>query len=55
MTMFGAVTPNGNPNKDLEVSAAPEDTVSALQFSPPSVPQNFLVAGSWDCKVFYSI
>lgn len=41
----------GNPNKDLEVSSPPDDTVSALEFSPPSVPQNFLVAGSWDCKV----
>lgn len=40
-----------NPNKDLEVTSPPEDTVSALEFSPPSVPQTFLVAGSWDCRV----
>ena len=40
-----------NPNKDLEVSSPPDDTVSALEFSPPSLPQTFLVAGSWDCRV----
>ncbi|CAH0403276.1 unnamed protein product [Chilo suppressalis] len=40
-----------NPNKDMEVTSPPDDTVSSLEFSPPSVPQTFLIAGSWDCKV----
>ncbi|KPJ14340.1 mRNA export factor [Papilio machaon] len=40
-----------NPNKDLEVTSPPDDTVSSLEFSPPSVQQTFLVAGSWDCRV----
>ncbi|GBP36082.1 mRNA export factor [Eumeta japonica] len=42
---------SSNPNKDLEVTSPPDDTVAALAFSPPSLPQNFLVAGSWDCQV----
>ncbi|XP_023943656.1 protein Rae1 [Bicyclus anynana] len=41
----------GNPNKDVEVVSPPDDTVAALEFSPASVPQTFLVAGSWDSKV----
>lgn len=44
-------TTTNNPNKDLEVTSPPDDTVSALEFSPPSVPQTFLIAGSWDCRV----
>lgn len=44
---------SSNPNKDVEVASPPDDTVSALEFSPPSVPQTFLVAGSWDCRVSY--
>lgn len=50
--MFNQLGGGGaNPNKDLEVTSPPEDTVSALEFSPASVPQTFLVAGSWDCRV----
>ncbi|VVC90244.1 unnamed protein product [Leptidea sinapis] len=45
--MFGG----SNPNKDLEVVSPPEDTVSALKFSPPAIPQTFLAAGSWDSQV----
>lgn len=40
-----------NPNKDYEVASPPDDTVSALKFSPASMAQNFLVAGSWDSSV----
>lgn len=40
-----------NPNKDYEVSSPPDDTVSALKFSPASLAQNYLVAGSWDSSV----
>lgn len=43
------VTPN--PNKDIEVTAPPEDTVSAMEFSPIALQQNFLLAGSWDSSV----
>ncbi|KAI6178179.1 hypothetical protein M3Y98_00472700 [Aphelenchoides besseyi] len=46
-----------NPNKDIEVQHAPEDTVQALKFNPQ--PQGssgpiFLAAGSWDftCRVW---
>lgn len=42
---------SSNPNKDLEVTSPPDDTVSALEFSPPSLQQTFLIAGSWDCRV----
>lgn len=50
---FGA-TPQqvqGNPMKDIEVSSPPEDTVSAMEFSPMTLQQNFLLAGSWDSSV----
>lgn len=40
-----------NPMKDIEVTAPPEDTVSAMEFSPIALPQNFLLAGSWDSSV----
>ena len=33
-----------NPMKDVEVTAPPDDTVSALRFSPSA---NFLIASSW--------
>lgn len=41
-----------NPMKDIEVANPPEDSISALKFSPAtSLPKNFLLAGSWDCSV----
>lgn len=40
-----------NPNKDFQVSQPPDDTVSALEFSPATIQQNFLVAGSFDNSV----
>lgn len=40
-----------NPNKDFEVTQPPDDTVSVLQFSPATLQQNFLIAGSWDNSV----
>ena len=33
-----------NPMKDLEVQAPPDDTVSAMKFSPKA---DFLIASSW--------
>lgn len=33
-----------NPMKDIEVQASPDDTVSALKFSPKA---DFLIASSW--------
>lgn len=40
-----------NPMKDIEVISPPDDTVSAMEFSPMALPQNFLLAGSWDSSV----
>lgn len=40
-----------NPMKDIEVTAPPDDTVSAMEFSPATLQQNFLLAGSWDSSV----
>lgn len=52
-TAFGAPATNAavNPMKDIEVASPPEDTVSAMEFSPISLQQNFLIAGSWDSSV----
>lgn len=52
-TVFNTAANAGasNPMKDFEVTAAAEDTVQALEFSPPSLPQNFLIAGGWDNSV----
>lgn len=47
----GTTTAPPNPMKDFEVTSPPEDTVSAMEFSPPTMQQNFLIAGSWDCSV----
>lgn len=46
-----ASTTTPNPMKDFEVVSPPEDTVSALEFSPSTLQQNFLIAGSWDSSV----
>ena len=43
-----ASTATVNPNKDFEVVSPPEDSTSALAFSPATIPSNLLVAGSWD-------
>ncbi|KAJ6934270.1 hypothetical protein NC651_009339 [Populus alba x Populus x berolinensis] len=49
MSAFGAAaTANTNPNKSIEVSHPPSDSVSSLSFSPKA---NFLVATSWDNQV----
>ncbi|GLH13561.1 WD repeat-containing protein 55 homolog [Gryllus bimaculatus] len=50
---FGATpTPSSaNPMKDFEVTSPPDDSVSSLAFSPATIPQNFLIAGSWDNNV----
>lgn len=46
---FGSTpTATHNPMKDFEVVSPPDDTVAGLAFSPASLPQNFLVSGSWD-------
>lgn len=51
---FGNVPINAapiNPMKDFEVASPPDDTVSAMEFSPATISQNYLVAGSWDSSV----
>ncbi|XP_001950323.2 mRNA export factor-like [Acyrthosiphon pisum] len=37
-----------NPNNDFEVTQPPDDTVSALEFSPATVQQTYLLSGGWD-------
>jgi hypothetical protein len=52
--MFGSTTPattNYNPMKDIEVPSAPDDSVSALSFSPATLPATYLAAASWDNNV----
>ena len=39
---------NYNPNKDVELSQPPQDSISSLHFSPVA---NYLVATSWDNQV----
>ncbi|GKV45404.1 hypothetical protein SLEP1_g52486 [Rubroshorea leprosula] len=49
MATFGTTIPgNHNPNKSIEVSQPPSDSVSSLSFSPNA---NLLVATSWDNQV----
>lgn len=51
-TFGNTPTPStANPMKDFEVVQLPEDSISSLAFSPSTLPQNFLVAGSWDNNV----
>ena len=49
-TAFGAqpAQQNFNPNKDIEVTSPPDDSVSSMCFSPTA---NLLVATSWDNQV----
>jgi hypothetical protein len=46
-------TPQTGP-RDFEVNSPPDDSISCMQFSPATVPQIFLIAGSWDNQVMYS-
>ncbi|KAG8231511.1 hypothetical protein J437_LFUL011549 [Ladona fulva] len=48
---FASTMNTANPMRDFEVTSPPEDSVSSLAFSPASIAQNFLIAGSWDCRV----
>ena len=51
-SVFGAGgSTNHNPMKDIEVTSPPDDSVSAIAFSPGVLPSTFLVAGSWDNNV----
>jgi len=51
-TNFGGMAAtNPNPMKDVEVANPPDDSISCLRFSPPSVQSTFLLAGSWDNNV----
>lgn len=33
--------------QDIEVTSPPDDSISCLAFSPPTLPGNFLIGGSW--------
>ena len=55
-SLFGAsaaasAVTNVNPMKDIEVPNPPDDTISALAFSPATLPATYLAAGSWDNNV----
>lgn len=59
-TSFGAATTGfassatpatANPMRNFEVVSPPDDSISSLAFSPATIPQNFLIAGSWDNSV----
>ena len=39
----------------FQVSNPSDDSISSLAFSPASLQQNFLVAGSWDNNVRFRI
>lgn len=36
-----------SPLQDIEVTSSPDDSIGCLSFSPPTLPGNFLIAGSW--------
>lgn len=40
--------------QDVEVTSPPDDSISCLAFSPPTLPGNFLIGGSWanDVRLF---
>ncbi len=40
-----------NPMKDWEVMSPPDDSISSLALSPPTLQQNYLIAGSWDNQI----
>ena len=44
--MFPSFTPPA-ASTDVELSQPPSDAVSCMKFSPPSVPQTYLIASSW--------
>jgi mRNA export factor len=47
-SMSGRITTDNNdPMKDIEVASSPDDSIGCLSFSPPTLPGNFLIAGSW--------
>ncbi|XP_033106426.1 mRNA export factor-like [Anneissia japonica] len=46
-----AAAGNHNPMKDIEVTTPPDDSISVIKFSPPTIPNTFLIAGSWDNNV----
>ncbi|KAF3689525.1 mRNA export factor Rae1 protein -like protein mRNA-associated protein mrnp 41 [Channa argus] len=46
--VFGNTTTDPyNPMKDIEMTSPPDDSISCLAFSPPTMPGNFLIGGSW--------
>jgi len=47
-TLSGTMGGSHNPNKDSEIQQPPEDSISAMKFSPNS---NYLVASSWNNNV----
>jgi len=50
-TLGMASTTTAGAQRDFEVASPPDDSISCLSFSPPTIPSIFLVAGSWDNNV----
>jgi len=51
-TNFGGMaSTNPNPNKDVEVTSPPNDSISCMRFSPGTIQTTLLLAGSWDNNV----
>jgi len=49
---FTRMSSNQSTMKDFEVVSPPDDTVSCMEFSLPSITNShFLIAGSWDNHV----
>lgn len=48
--LLGSTTTSTTP-KDIEVESPPDDSISCLEFSPATMQQVFLIAGSWDNNV----
>ena len=47
-SLGNTITGSHNPAKDYEIQQPPEDSISAIKFSPNS---NYLVASSWNNMV----
>lgn len=53
MSFNKAGPPPAYPKRDSEAIEPPSDAVSALVFSPAAIPEDYLIAGSWDHTVSF--
>lgn len=53
-TTFGQqsnIVQNNNSVKDIEVATPTSESIAALALNPPSIPQNYLIAGGLENQV----